>query len=161
MVLTVRRPMRHGLEFTANYTLSKAFDGAQAAGNFGTFKWHRLSIDPYNRKLEYGPSDLDQRQRFVGNAVWMPSAKSVANQAARMILDGWAFSTIVTMSTGQPVTPYVTGTPSPLDGGVSGGVSYAGPTSGRAGWLGRNSSNYPVFGTWTSGLDGSSRSVNG
>ncbi len=126
MVLTVRRPMRHGLEFTANYTFSKAFDGAQVAGNFGTFNGTDYPIDPYNRKLEYGLSDLDQRQRFVANAVWMPSAKDLANQAARMILDGWAFSTIVTMSTGQPVTPYITGAPSPLDGGVSGGVSYAG-----------------------------------
>jgi hypothetical protein len=145
MVLTVRRPMRHGLEFTANYTFSKAFDGAQAAGNFGTFNGTDYPVDPYNRKLEYGLSDLDQRQRFVGNAVWMPSAKGVANQAARMILDGWAFSTIVTMSTGQPVTPYISGAPSPLDGGVTGGVSYAGATQGRAGWLPRNSSTAPGF----------------
>jgi hypothetical protein len=145
MVLTLRRPMRHGLEFTANYTFSKAFDGAQAAGNFGTFNGTDYPVDPYNRKLEYGLSDLDQRQRFVANAVWMPSAKGVANQAAKMILDGWAFSTIVTMSTGQPVTPYITGAPQPLDGGVSGGVSYAGATNGRAGWLARNSSTAPGF----------------
>src|SRR5271157_2777164 len=145
MVITVRRPMRHGLEFTANYTFSKAFDGAQAAGNFGTFNGTDYPVDPYNRKLEYGLSDLDQRQRFVANAVWMPSAKGVANQAARMILDGWAFSTIVTMSTGQPVTPYITGAPQPLDGGVSGGVAYAGATNGRAGWLPRNSSTAPGY----------------
>jgi len=62
-----------------------------------------------------------------------------------MILDGWAFSTIVTMSTGQPVTPYITGAPQPLDGGVSGGVAYAGATNGRAGWLARNSSTAPGF----------------
>jgi hypothetical protein len=145
MVLTLRRPMRHGLEFTANYTFSKALDDAQAAGNFGTFNGTDYPVDPYNRKLEYGLSDLDQRQRFVANAVWMPSAKGVANQAARLILDGWAFSTIVTMSTGQPVTPYITGAPQPLDGGVSGGVSYAGATNGRAGWLPRNSSTAPGF----------------
>jgi hypothetical protein len=145
MVLTLRRPMRHGLEFTANYTFSKAFDGAQAAGNFGTFNGTDYSIDPYNRKLEYGLSDLDQRQRFVANAVWMPSLKNLPNQAARMILDGWAFSTIVTMTTGFPVTPYITGAPSPLDGGVTGGVSYAGATQGRAGWLPRNSSTAPGF----------------
>jgi hypothetical protein len=145
MVLTVRRPMSHGLEFTANYTLSKALDGAQVGGANGTFNGTDYPVDPYNRKLEYGLSDLDQRQRFVAHAVWMPSAKGVANQAARMILDGWAFSTIVTMSTGFPVTPYITGAPSPLDGGVTGGVSYAGATQGRAGWLPRNSSTAPGF----------------
>jgi len=145
MVITVRRPMRHGLEFTANYTLSKAFDGAQVAGSGGTFNGTDYPIDPYNRKLEYGLSDLDQRHRFVANAVWMPSAKAVKNRSERLILDGWAFSTIVTMSTGQPVTPYITGAPSPLDGGVTGGVSYAGATQGRAGWLPRNAFTAPGF----------------
>src|ERR1017187_9373565 len=145
MVVTIRRPMRHGLEFTANYTLSKALDGAQVPGSYGTFNGTDYPIDPYNRKLEYGLSDLDQRQRFVANAVWMPSMKRLANKSERLLLDGWAFSTIVTMSTGQPVTPYITGAPSPLDGGVTGGVAYAGPTQGRAGWLPRNSSTAPGF----------------
>jgi hypothetical protein len=145
MVLTLRRPMRHGLEFTANYTLSKAFDGAQVGGQYGTFNGTDYPIDPKNRKLEYALSDLDQRHRFVANAVWMPSARGISDRAARLILDGWAFSTIVTMSTGQPVIPYITGAPSPLDGGVTGGVSYAGPTQGRAGWLPRNSFTAPGF----------------
>jgi hypothetical protein len=145
MVLTLRRPMRHGLEFTANYTFSKAIDGAQVSGSGGTFNGTDYPIDPYNRKLEYGLSDLDQRQRFVTNAVWMPSAKGLSNRPARLVLDGWAFSTIVTMSTGQPVTPYITGAPSPLDGGVTGGVAYAAPTQGRAGWLPRNAFTAPGF----------------
>jgi len=145
MVLTLRRPMRKGLQFTANYTLSKAFDGAQVSGSGGTFNGTDYPIDPRNRKLEYALSDLDQRQRFVANAVWMPSLKSLANKPARLLFDGWAFSTIVTMSTGQPVTPYVTGTPSPLDGGVTGAVAYAGATPGRAGWLPRNANTAPGF----------------
>ena len=145
MVVTVRRPMQHGLEFTANYTLSKAFDGAQVGGANGTFNGTDYPIDPYNRKLEYALSDLDQRQRFVANGVWMPSLKNLSSRPARAIFDGWAFSTIVTMSTGQPVTPYITGAPNPLDGGVTGGVSYASPTQGRAGWLGRNYYTAPSF----------------
>lgn len=145
MVITVRHPMQHGLEFTVNYTLSKAFDGGQVAGSNGTFNGTDYPIDPYNRKLEYALSDLDQRQRFVANAVWMPSLRNLASKPARLVLDGWALSTIVTMSTGQPLTPYVSGTPSPLDGGVTGGVSYAGPTAGRAGWLPRNAYTAPGF----------------
>jgi len=145
MVITLRRPMHKGLEFTLNYTLSKAFDGAQVSGSGGTFNGTDYPIDPYNRKLEYALSDLDQRHRFVANAVWMPSAKGLASQPARLILDGWAFSTIVTMSTGQPVTPYISGYPSALDGGVTGGVSYAGATAGRAGWLPRNANTAPGF----------------
>jgi hypothetical protein len=61
------------------------------------------------------------------------------------VVNGWALSTIVTMATGQPVTPYVSGYPSALDGGVTGGVSYAGATSGRAGWLPRNGFTAPGF----------------
>jgi hypothetical protein len=146
MVITVRRPMRHGFEFTANYTLSKAFDGAQVGGSNGTFNGTDYPIDPYNRKLEYARSDLDQRHRFVGNAVWMPSAKDLSSKPARLILDGWAFSTIVTLSTGQPITPYLSSYPSGgVAGGATGAVSYAGATAGRAGWLDRNSYTAPGF----------------
>jgi hypothetical protein len=145
MVLSLQRPMRHGLQFTVNYTLSKAFDGAQVAGANGTFNGTDYPIDPYNRKLEYALSDLDQRHRFVANAVWMPNLGGVSNKTARLIVNGWALSTIVTMSTGQPVTPYISGAPSPLDGGVTAGVSYAGPTQGRAGWLARNAYTAPGY----------------
>ena len=41
-------------------------------GQFGTFNGTDTPIDPYNRKLESGRSDLDQRQRFTGNVVWIP-----------------------------------------------------------------------------------------
>jgi len=145
MVITFRRPMRHGLEFTANYTLSKSFDGAQVPGSFGTFNGTDYPIDPYNRKIEYALSDLDQRHRFVGNAVWMPKFGTNMSKPAQLVVNGWALSTIVTMSTGQPVTPYVSGYPSALDGGVSGGVAYAGATSGRVGWLPRNAFTAPGF----------------
>jgi hypothetical protein len=145
MVISFRRPMRHGLEFTANYTLSKAFDGAQVSGSNGTFNGTDYPIDPYNRKIEYALSDLNQRHRFVTSAVWMPTFGTKINKPAQMVVNGWSLSSIVTMSTGQPVTPYVSGYPSGLDGGVSGGVAYAGATSGRAGWLGRNTFTAPGF----------------
>jgi hypothetical protein len=145
MVISFRRPMRHGLEFTANYTLSKSFDGAQVPGSSGTFNGTDYPIDPYNRKIEYALSDLDQRHRFVASAVWMPNFGTKMSKAAQMAVNGWSASTIVTMSTGQPVTPYVSGYPSALDGGVTGGVSYAGATSGRAGWLARNAFTAPGF----------------
>ena len=146
MVIAFRRPMRHGLEFTANYTLSRAFDGGQAAGNFGTFAGTIVSVDPKNRKPEYAVSDLDQRHRFVANAVWMPSLKNLGSKPAKLILDGWVLSTIVTMSTGQPAQTNITGTPSPLDGGLTAGdANNASPTSGRAGWLSRNPYRQPGY----------------
>ena len=145
MVVSVRRPMRHGLEFEAYYTLSKSYDGAQVPGSFGTFNGTDYPIDPYNRKQEYALSDLDQRQHFVTTLVWMPNFGTGMSKPAQLVVNGWALSTIVTESTGQPVTPYISGYPSALDGGVTGGVAYAGATSGRAGWLPRNSFTGPGY----------------
>jgi hypothetical protein len=148
-VVTIRRPMSHGLQFTANYTYSKTIDGGQVMGTNGTFNGTDYAVDPLNRKLEYGLSDLDQRQRFVANGVWMPSFAHISNTATRMILDGWAFSTIVTMSTGQPVTPTISGVPSgAVDGGMTGGlVTNAGGTTngGRVPWVARNAYAGPGF----------------
>jgi hypothetical protein len=146
MVLSVKRHMRRGLEFTVNYTLSRAMDGAQVAGSGGTFNGTDYPIDPYNRKAEYAVSDLNQTHRFTANGVWMPNLSGLSNRAAKLVFNGWALSTIVTMTTGQPVTPYISGYPSGApNGGVSGGVSYAGATNGRAGWLPRNAFNMPGF----------------
>lgn len=141
MVITLRRPMRHGLEFTANYTLSKATDGGQVSGTNGTFNGTDYAVDPYNRSLENGLSELDQRQRFVGSVVWMPSMKKLSNPYTRRLLDGWAFSSIVTLSTTLPVTPMISGFPSGgADGGLTGGlVSNGGvPTGGRAPFMDRS-----------------------
>ena len=147
LVITLRRVMSHGLEFTANYTLAKATDGGQVPGQFGTFNGTDSALDPHNRKLEYALSDLDQRQRFVGSVVWAPSyAKKLSNKAARLILDGFNFASIVAISTGQPVTGILSGFPSGApDGGLTGGlVNNSGTgTGGRAPNVPRNSFTGP------------------
>ncbi|MGD0772678.1 MAG: carboxypeptidase regulatory-like domain-containing protein [Candidatus Solibacter sp.] len=148
MVITVRKPMRHGLEFTANYTLGKSTDGGQVLGTNGTFNGTDYAIDPMNRKLEYGRSDFDQRHRFVGNLVWMPTFEGLPNAASKLILNGWAFSTIVTESSGQPVTPMISGNaPGGLDGGLTGAVVSNGgvATGGRAPWLPRAVDSTPGY----------------
>ncbi len=124
MVLTFRKRMEHGLEFIFNYTLSKAFDGGQVPGQFGTFNGTDSPIDPRNRKLEYARSDLDQRNRVVGNVVWMPRfGAKIANKTARLIVDGFNFSSIVTVANGQPVTGTINGNPTGAPaGGLTGGV---------------------------------------
>ena len=143
MVLTLRKPMSHGLEFTMNYTLSKALDGGQVAGFGGTFNGTDYIFDPKNRKLEWGISDLDQRQRFVGSLVWAPTfAKKISNKAARLALDGFNFSTIVVASSGQPIQ---NGSSSQVGaqingfaaGGVDGGLTGGSVNNGGSGVGGR------------------------
>jgi Carboxypeptidase regulatory-like domain len=149
-VLTFRKRMSSGVEFVGNYTLAKATDGGQVPGQFGTFNGTDTPIDPYNRKLEYGRSDLDQRQRFTGNVVWIPQfTRKISNPALRYLLHGYAFSSIVTISTGQPVTGTISGNPAgAIAGGPTGGaVNNSGTaTGGRSPGLPRNLYTGPGMG---------------
>jgi len=149
MVLTLRKQMRHGLEFTMNYTLSKSRDDGEVIGTNGTFAGSDIAVDPYNVRAEYAPSDLDQRQRFVANGVWMPEFKGISNRAARWVANGWVYSSILTFANGHPVQANISGTPSPLDGGLTGGdSSNASVSAGRAGWLSRNPVYAPGYSDW-------------
>jgi hypothetical protein len=147
LVLSWKRPMRRGLEFLLNYTLSKATDGGQVPGQYGTFYGTDSPVDPMSRKLEYGPSDLDQRHRFTGSFVWTPTIKT-GSKAGDLVLNGFALSSIVTMTTGQPITGSISNYPSGgQDGGLTGGVvsNSGGNIGGRPNWIARNSYNLPNF----------------
>ena len=72
MATTIRRPFDHGLELLVNYTWSKALDDDQVSGTYGTFYGGNPVLDPNNLKGEYGRSDLDVRNRFVGSLVYQP-----------------------------------------------------------------------------------------
>jgi len=150
MVLTAHRSLRNGLEFTINYTLSKAWDEGQVAGSGGTFAGSLIAVDPKNLKAEYAPSVLDQRQRFVANGTWMPTFKGVTSPAGKWLVNGWGLSSILTVGSGRPQQANISGTPSPLDGGLTAGdSSNASVSSGRAGWLPRN----PVVGPGYTDVD--------
>jgi hypothetical protein len=149
MVLTLRKQMRHGVEFTLNYTLSKARDDGEVIGSNGTFSGSDIALDPYNVRAEYAPSDLDQRHRFVANGIWTPTFKGISNHAARWLANGWVLSSIATVSTGHPAQANISGTPNPLDGGLTAGDSSNASTSaGRAGWLARNPYYAPGYVDW-------------
>jgi Carboxypeptidase regulatory-like domain/TonB dependent receptor len=125
-VLTVRKRMQHGVEFVANYTLSKAEDDGQVGGQFGTFNGTDYTVDPYNQKGMWSLSDLDQRQRLVTDLIWKPEfAANWSNKAAKMIVNGYTLSSIFTIASGQPVTGLISGSTSGLgaiDGGLTGGM---------------------------------------
>jgi hypothetical protein len=148
MVLTLRKNASHGLEFLLNYTLSKAIDGAQTSGINGTFFGTDTAIDPYNRKLEYGTSDMDQRHRFVGSAVYAPPFSKISNKATRLLLNGFNFASIVTIASGQPETEVLSSFPSGgVDGGLTGGAINlsALSTPGRAPFVPRNNFILPTL----------------
>ena len=142
MLLSLRHPLSHGVDFLFNYTWSKSIDDGAVSGQFGTFYGTDSPVNPYNQKQENALSDLDQRQRFAGSLVWTPLfTKRIPNKAARAIADGFVFSTVMTFATGFPVTGQISGFPSNgVDGGLTGGVvsNGAAATGGRIPWIGRN-----------------------
>jgi hypothetical protein len=158
LVLSLRKPMTRDLELLFNYTFSKALDDGETAGTNGTFFGTDDVTDPYNLHKDYSYSDLDQRHRFVGSAVWKPSYfHSSENKVVKGVADGWEASGILTRATGQPFTAMITGsTIAPVtgsglvtspDGGLDGAVvsTFASAANGRASWIPRNFYNLPSF----------------
>jgi hypothetical protein len=146
MATTIRRPFDHGLELLVNYTWSKALDDDQVAGTFGTFYGGNPVLDPNNLKAEYGRSDLDVRNRFVGSLVYQPMIYQT-NKWAKNLIDGFLFSGTVTEQTGFPIVASLSGFPSGgADGGVTGGTMSSGSgtaTAGRPPQIARNSQPGP------------------
>ncbi|HEV2486209.1 MAG TPA: TonB-dependent receptor [Terracidiphilus sp.] len=142
MVATVKKPFAHGIELIANYTWAHATDGGQVSGVNGTFNGTDTPLDPFSRKAEYGRSDLDMRERFVGTLVFSPQLSFIQVRPIRLLANGWLFSGTATEQTGFPITANMASYPtSPIaDGGLTGAeVSlFNGGTGGRAPQVRRN-----------------------
>lgn len=165
-VFTLRKPVSHGLELLANYTYSSSIDDGQSGQNIGGYMFFTSDgvLDPYNFKLEKGPSATDTPNRLVVSAVWAPEyGKKLSSKIARGVADGWNLSTTVTQESGSHYSALVQssavqcltsgntgsgclGTPG-LDGGFTGTIlnSNAAPSGGRAAFLGRNSEILPAI----------------
>ena len=162
MLVSVRKPVSHGFQFLANYTLSRTVDDGQASyanGSNGPAQELNFNgpspIDPYNWKGEQALSGLDIRNRFSGSVVWQPSfGRNRSNIVERKLLAGWNVSATVTASNGSRYSGQVPGTGIQSVGGVSGldgGMSGAAVTGigtnfgGRVAWLSRDSFVLPSY----------------
>jgi hypothetical protein len=141
-VVTFRKPMSHGLELLLNYTLSHSTDDGAVSGANGTFFGTDPPVDPLNQKREYSSSDLDQRHRFAGSVVYTPLMfNKLSNKLMRQALSGYAFSSVMTFASGQPLFATINGFPSGgADSGLTGGTTTntGGTTGGRPLFEGRN-----------------------
>jgi hypothetical protein len=171
MVLTVRKPMSHGIELLANYTFSGATDDGQTGQNIGGSMFFSSDgvLNPYNFKLEQGRSATDTPHRFVASAVWQPDlAKKASSRFVRGAVNGWSMATTVTASSGStysaliqssavqcsivPPTGKSCGQDASsgilgLDGGMTGTIlnSNAAPSGGRVAFQPRNSQVLPNY----------------
>ena len=141
MVVTLHKPMSHGVELLANYTWAKALDNGQTYGGNGTFNGTDAPLNPFRLggrsgiNDEYGRSDLDIRGRLVATVVGK-SQFAIPNKYAGYAVNGWLLSGTLTAQDGEPITATISGSISYLTGGNLGnlttdaGVSNAAFTSG-------------------------------
>src|SRR5262249_30003920 len=107
------RRMTHGYQLAGSYTLAKSVD-LRSTWHFGgttaNARQEGFSTDVLNIGLDRGRSIYDARHRFVLNFIWeLPSQRTAAG-ARRVLLSGWQVAGIVALQSGQPFTPYHSGT---------------------------------------------------
>jgi len=103
-IVTLRRPMNHGLQLLFNYRWAKSLDNSSFEGpGFVTNQtW------PQNNRLNWGPSDYDVRHLITAAGVWdIPSRFKQEKSILARILGGWELDPIVTWHTGFPWTPVI------------------------------------------------------
>jgi hypothetical protein len=106
--MEIRRRFSAGLQFQANYTLSRTLnDGTGIANNQSSLESYRTLR---NVRLDYQNSDQDQRHRFVANGVYdLPFGggrryMSGTWSPVRKMVSGWTVGAIVTYQSGSPLS---------------------------------------------------------
>lgn len=102
LVLQANRRLTNGLQFQANYTLSRAQDSGQTSQTFTPL--FPLTFNPFDQGAEDGLSAFDRRHKLVISLVYQTRYNS-ENKVAKALLSGWTFSPIFTMFSGARYTP--------------------------------------------------------
>ncbi len=115
LVLTVRKPMRNGVEVLANYTFSRATDNGQQSGGTPMTEGQVgiPAIDPFNNNLEKGYSGTDIRNRFSASVIVAPAWGNSAAGAKRLLVGNWSLSSTIIAQGGQAYTGMVQGVTAP------------------------------------------------
>lgn len=93
--LQLRQRFSRGLQFSANYTLSKATDNVPDADLEGLF-----STDPTNRNLDRGYSSADQRHTFTMSLIYRPQF-NFENKTLRFLLNNNQVGIITAANNGE------------------------------------------------------------
>lgn len=92
----LRQRSYHGLSAMLSYTWSHDLDISDDSNGTGT------TMDQYNIGLDYGDSNWDIRNRFVGTVTYDLPGLPRATWAVREIVGGWQANAIVTVQSGEP-----------------------------------------------------------
>jgi hypothetical protein len=105
------RQFAHNLSFLASYWFSKSLDyisSLNVAGSAPTLVAgeNDLAQNPFDLRAEHGPSLFDATHRFVFSGSYALPRWKNASRAADLVVNGWQFNTIASLSTGTPFTVY-------------------------------------------------------
>ncbi|HKX30306.1 MAG TPA: TonB-dependent receptor [Blastocatellia bacterium] len=106
---TAKRFIR-GTQFQASYTFGKSIDDVSGTGGRQEFtNGQARTFDPYNRSLDRGRSNFDVRHSFVANLTYEMPFGSYLKGWSKRVASGWQVNSIVTLSSGLPFTPIISG----------------------------------------------------
>ena len=94
---------RTGLTVRADYTWSHSLDNTSSTFTDGQSNAVNLGyVDPFQKRLDHGSSDFDQRNRGIATIVWqIPYGKNLTG-AAKLLGDNWTLSDTFDAQTGTP-----------------------------------------------------------
>ncbi len=141
LVLQAKHRFSRGFQMQASFTLSKAHDNDQIQQ---TFFANNQPLNPFNIRDDSSLSNFDQRKRLTWTAYWVPPFDRIGSRGLRTALNGFQFSSIVTLADGRPYSGGLSGNPTPQ--GVNAGVLGVGG-SNRTPWVGRNTFTSPGLAT--------------
>ncbi|MHB8889688.1 MAG: TonB-dependent receptor [Acidobacteriaceae bacterium] len=96
--VTLTKTFSNNLQFNTSYTWAKSQDD----NSYSFAAASQLPQNSYNPHADYGLSDFDVRNRWVFSGVYYLPFKG------NRIVQGWEFSTIASMQTGNPFTVHTT-----------------------------------------------------
>ena len=98
---------RTGLNVRADYTWSHSIDNTSSTFTDGASNNDNLGyLDPWNKALDRGNSDFDQKHRVATALVWtIPYGKTLTG-VSKMFLDNWTLSATFDAQTGTPYTMF-------------------------------------------------------
>jgi hypothetical protein len=96
-----------GLTVRGDYTWSHSLDNTSSTFTDGASNDDNLGyLNPWNKKLDHGSSDFDQRHRGLATIIWaIPYGKNLTG-AAKFLGDNWTLSDTFDAETGTPFTMF-------------------------------------------------------
>jgi hypothetical protein len=99
---SAKKRFSQGFSVQTSYTFSKALDIRSSNNEASTGGVY----NPYNWRMQRGPSNYDRTHSFIGSFVWnLPKAGKALNQPiVGLITDDWQLSGIVSLYSGAPLS---------------------------------------------------------